>query len=254
MTFWTNIFCACVDTSVSYCTSLSSLTRKHGQWRNRSVFPKSFAVISMMALTASQVSSFTTFGLHRFPYLSSVQKYHGRPSIRKVPFRDWVPFYNGTWGLSNDVENFFHQDLLDYVYHGMLTEDSVASSTSSSPHLLHAEGSFMAESWLEEMARVSKHTLPYSTIDNDDESVPSLQDRCDNDTDSLTDALSDSDLDDDSLLESPVLSFKSIPTISVRTPLSELPDEVVQALLELPLEPAELYVAAHHQVDLSHFL
>ena len=271
MTFWTNVFYAATDTCLSYYSAICPITRKHGRWRNRSIFPKIFLLLSAAVLSPSQVLSFTSSRWHKLPFLAVKPLHHGTIFRPKTPYREWIPFFNDTYALSEEQGEFYRGDLLDFVF---AKSEASLPTHEIPPSLLAAQGTFMAECWLYEMARgnlpsnsladqscKASHSVDPSSLDPSVSEIPDLKERCDSvgsDEDSIATAtistVSDSSCDND--LGDDILSFKSVPSFSLKTPIHELPDEVVQALLELPLEPASLTptLSPHHNVDLSHFL
>lgn len=137
----------------------------------------------------------------------------------------------------------------DFLF--MFSEDDKPCD-SIPPSLLHAQGSFDAHCWMEDMVRLGSTSLPchftYPFFDDDNSSV-STRSSSSSSSSQSTIAADPLDLDE-------LISFKSVPSFSIKTPAHELSDEIVALLLELPLEPASLTqtVAPHHIVDDSHIL
>ena len=115
----------------------------------------------------------------------------------------------------------------------MTSEASPRSSYFETPPaaLLHAEGSLYAELWLEHMGKRA-----HNDFGQDD--------------------AHDSSLSGGHIFDGELVSFRSQDSFTLSTPITSIPDEVVQALLELPLKRAQLTpsISPHHQVDFSHVL
>ena len=245
--FVTLIFYAFVDTSVSYCSSSSPFTRKHGRWRNRSLFPSVFVVLSSVALAPCQAYEFALHKFHRLPAVASVpRRYHLR-SLKCRMCNEWVPFFNDSYAISDDPEHFYAPDLCDLVF-------SSSEFERPSPVLpskfLHLEGSLMSRHWEEDMAKAPKTWLNLPNF------MPDLVSRDDDDSSIADSSVSSSSTMVADPFDSGFLSFKSTPSYVLKTPMHQLSDELVTLLLDLPLEPAVLHtsVATRHMVDDSHLL
>ena len=142
--------------------------------------------------------------------------------MRSTPFDNWAPFFNDAHALSLDNELLCHPELFDSAFFNS-EPDKLSDDTPAS--LLGAEGHFLTECWMEEMAQRTRSMT--------------------------TDVASESLMDDVDLI-----SFKSTPHFKVHTPIQDIPDEVITELLRLPNEPALLCptIKPHHDVDLKHFL
>ncbi len=221
--FLVRLFCAAVTTLQQFQSHKCRFTRKHGRWKNRSIFPSFFLVLSAVCLSHQQTLAFTSKGLHRAPCLAYRPSFVSAPRPRRRPFRDWVPFFNGSFALSTSTANFCEPGLLDLV----CDKCQVSSVQDELPaKLLSAQGSFMALSWMDHMSRQG-HTVAF----DEPRESPSMDD---------------------------LLTFKSSPTFKISTPLEDLHDDVVSALLELPIKPAVLAPTVstdhRHIVDQSHSL
>ena len=183
-------------------------------------------------LMAHQVSGFAAHGLHRFstPVAFSIPRSTSQKSV-SIPYRDWVPFFNDTYSLSNNTHEFYCPDLLDHVF--VTSEESPRGSYLETPPaaLLHAEGSLYAELWLEHMGKRAHY-------------------------DFQLDEAHDTSKSDGHIFDEELISFRSQDSFTLSTPITSIPDEVVKALLELPLKRAQLTpsISPHHQSDFSHVL
>ena len=254
LTFFMNVFYAVVDTSISYQSTICAFTRKHGRWRNRSLFPKSFLVLSSVALIGPQVDSFTCHRLHRLPFLSVVNGYHGRFRRTMKPYTAWVPFFNDSYALSDSQGEFYRPDLMDFVFD---SSPSRPQSSTIPASLLAIHGTYMAESWLDSIASspFKNHLAKMRLSDASTASLTASDASTSGDDDSISSSDSSTCIADPEQ-SCDVLSFRSTRAYSLSTPIEDLHDDVVSALLELPLERASINPTfkPHHEVDWSHFL
>ena len=84
--FLVTIFYALTDTVILYQSSKSPLTRKHGRWRNRSVFPSTLLILSTVALNSCQAFEFCNLKLHRQSHLSQVNRNYDLQIHKTAPF------------------------------------------------------------------------------------------------------------------------------------------------------------------------
>lgn len=247
------ILYALIDTTISYRRSICPTIRKHGRWKCRNVLPASWLVLSVFTLTSSQVTSFTALRHHQLESLMGIPAHEVHPhsiSRRKTPYREWIPFFNDAYALSEHFEQgeFYRPDLFDFVFSD--SQPSTHSVSSIPSHLLAVHGTLMAELWMESMARdfdplFSRNESSFCQGEDDDaKSVET----------STTANTSISDTSNVSL--SDVLSFRSVKSIDVTTPIHQLSDRLMQALLELSNDHAQLTTVASpaHHVSSEHFL
>ena len=234
-------FFAAVSTFASYRRSSCPFHRRHGRWRCQKIFPTAFLVLSSHSVTSFQVSSFTAKGLHRSPFV-------GFPSSRPVrrhrrskrSMRDLVVFLNDTFALSRDAATFYEPRIFDDLFAHCETDPSHLSIPTGD--LLSAYGTFMGESWMEEMAAQASHPF------ND----PDLG----LDIDEIFDSLLQPPSGDDDASTFSSSSSSSSSTMCLSTPIGELSDNVVSELLIRPTRLAKIAATAssNHLVDMEHIL
>ena len=168
-----------------------------------------------------QVTSFMMSGLNQNSYLPRLNNVYEFTNHRQQSYVEWIPFFNDTYAVSSSQGEFYDPALIDLVF-----QDSAIchSKTNYPTRLLHVQGSLLSDEW-------SRYLLK-NPITLDDDYEPEDE------------------------LSFDVLRFSSTSAFWIDTPLHELSDKVVKALLSLPTERAQLIptFTAHHNVDLTHFL
>ena len=181
-------------------------------------------LLSSMALAATQVSSFSLRGLHRVPTLAvstTPSSFVSARFLPKKPYRSFVPFFNDAYALSESESEFYRSDLIDHVF----CDSQVTNPTSDIPaRYLHVHGTFIAECWMDWMAKESRFATGPQFCDDDDETVD--------------------------------LTFCSQDDFSLVSDVGSLSDDLQEALLSLPIGKAQLTptVSPHHNVDPIHLL
>jgi len=151
---------------------------------------------------------------------------------RKSPYREWVPFFNDSYALNDDEDKFYQPNLFDLVFSMSRSDQSNIIPT----HLLAAHGTFMAECWMENMAKLAKlGSIDQGEIPNEESSIK-----------------------DESIEDLPIelISFNSTKSFDISTPISQLSDDLIQALVDLPvgLQHLNMFASLRHNADPEHFL
>ena len=188
-------------------------------------------VLSCVSLTAQQVTGFAISGLHRFPQAgaptraTAIGRSSGR-SFGSISLRDIISVYNDTFAVSPpDASTFYNPQHFDWVF-----ESCESDPAMSYGDLLSAHGSFVAETWMQDMASRASNPLNaafYEDVDTIYEDIlgppPDLPD----------------------------------PTrLKLKTPISDLSDEIMSELLIRPTKLAHIKTtaSANHMVDMQHYL
>ena len=187
-------------------------------------------ILSTVALSSHQVHGFASHGLHRRSFVGSIPYVLPRnfvPRTKSVTMRDIVSILNDTFFLSKESDSFYDPRFLDTVFDGSESDPFMATAD-----VLSAHGSFIANTWLSEMASASSHPLDFN--------LPQ-------DVDSIL---------DDILAPPAVFDCLDNSRIRLKTPLSQLSDAVVSELLIRPTRLAHIKTtaSANHLVDMHHFL
>ena len=134
--------------------------RKHGRWRCSNLFPIGWMILSTVALSSHQVHGFASHGLHRRSFVGSTPYVVPRsfvPRAKSVTMRDIVSILNDTFFLSKESDSFYDPRFLDTVFDGSESDPFMATAD-----VLSAHGSFIANTWLSEMASASSHPLDFN--------------------------------------------------------------------------------------------
>ena len=174
------------------------------------------------------MTSFTNLRLHKLPRFAPVVDSHlhvTSSSRRKSPFRDWIPFFNDNYAISDASDAFFYPDLLHLVYQDCPAPVGPVSIDCTPTRFLAAHGTVLANLWMEEMSRCRVDSFRQGETPIDD--------------------------------VGDILSFKSTSAFTLSSSIASLSDEVVESLLQLPLEKNILSPSANafrHTLDPAHLL
>ena len=219
-------YSAVIETFCVWKWSSSSTIRKHGRWKNNRAFPRTWMMLSYLALSSPQVQGFVHKNLHRFTSGSpqSISTYDGfkygiDTTVGSTPKRPRFLFYD----VPKPIEDPFAPIEPD---NSELMRAAVNPFELCDAKYLGIQGSLISDIWMEYMGQQAA-TFATATLDGD------------NDFDVTK-----------------ICVFKSDTMVRIRSLQEEASDELVEALLQLPREQVSLCTAAspNHMVDMSHLL